>query len=164
MSVTFNADEVLTLAMKIERNGARFYYRASENMPTPSAKSLFKGLAVLEETHEKTFAAMKTELSDQERTETVFDPENQNADYLQALANGRVFDIHTDPVTKLTGRESLRDIIILAIGMEKDSIIFYLGMKEIVPPQLGKNRIDAIIKEEMRHITVLSQELAMLEK
>jgi rubrerythrin len=163
MSVTFNADEILTIAMKIERNGARFYYRASENMPNPSAKSLFKGLAALEETHEKTFAAMKAELSDQERAATVFDPENQTGDYLQALANGRVFDINTDPVTKLKGKETLQDIINMAIGMEKDSIVLYLGMKEMVPPRLGQDKINAIIKEEMRHIAVLSQELVKVE-
>ena len=47
------------------------------------------------------------------------------------------------------GREGkrIRGIFRAAIGLEKDSIIFYLGMKELVPENLGKNRIDKIIKE-----------------
>ncbi len=46
-----------------------------------------------------------------------------------------------------------------AIEAEKDSIVFYLGMKEAVAENLGQDRIDVIIKEEMGHIRVLSKEL-----
>jgi hypothetical protein len=35
-------------------------------------------------------------------------------------------------------------------------------MKELVPERLGKDKIDAIIKEEMNHITALSTQLAAL--
>jgi rubrerythrin len=38
--------------------------------------------------------------------------------------------------------------------------VFYLGMKEAVPEQLGRKRLDEIIKEEMGHIRLLSKELA----
>ena len=53
-------------------------------------------------------------------------------------------------------QDRIRRILRVAIGLEKDSIIFYLGMKELVPENLGKNRIDKIIKEEMGHIRLLS--------
>lgn len=46
----------------------------------------------------------------------------------------------------------------------KDSIVFYLGMKEMVPENFGKAKIDAIIKEEMTHIKLLSKELVALKK
>jgi rubrerythrin len=51
------------------------------------------------------------------------------------------------------------EILKSAIEAEKDSIVFYLGMKEEVPENLGKNRIEAIIKEEMGHIRLLSKQL-----
>ena len=51
------------------------------------------------------------------------------------------------------------EILKSAIEAEKDSIVFYLGMKEAVPENLGKDRIETIIKEEMGHIRVLSREL-----
>jgi rubrerythrin len=50
------------------------------------------------------------------------------------------------------------EILKSAIEAEKDSIVFYLGMKEGVPEKLGKGRLEAIIKEEMGHIRVLSKE------
>jgi rubrerythrin len=76
------------------------------------------------------------------------------------MADGRVFDVRSNPAEKLSGKESLKDIVQFAIGMEKDSIVFYLGVKDMVPSALGKDKIDAIIREEMRHITILSKELS----
>jgi hypothetical protein len=37
-------------------------------------------------------------------------------------------------------------------------------MKELVPERLGKDRIDGIIKEEMRHLASLSRELAAVRR
>ncbi|MCK4782284.1 MAG: hypothetical protein KAV87_00935 [Desulfobacteraceae bacterium] len=37
-----------------------------------------------------------------------------------------------------------------AINREKDSIAFSLGMKELVPENRGKEKIDSINKEEMK--------------
>jgi rubrerythrin len=47
--------------------------------------------------------------------------------------------------------------------MEKDSIVFYVGIKDLVPEKLGKNKIDNIIDEEKKHILLLANELAALE-
>jgi rubrerythrin len=54
----------------------------------------------------------------------------------------------------------MKAILKSAITAEKDSIVFYLGMKEAVAESLGKGRIDHIIKEEMGHIKLLSGKLA----
>jgi len=58
----------------------------------------------------------------------------------------------------------MKEILKSAIEAEKDSIIFYLGMKDAVPEKLGKDKIEAIIKEEMGHVRLLSSELAGLKK
>jgi len=50
----------------------------------------------------------------------------------------------------------------MAIGLEKDSIVFYLGMKDAVPERLGRSRIDDIIREEMSHVYLLSREFETL--
>ena len=52
---------------------------------------------------------------------------------------------------KKLGTSSMEEILKEAILAEKDSIVFYLGMKEMVPENFGKTKIDAIIKEEMVH-------------
>ena len=114
--------------------------------------------------HEKTFAAMRAELTDSERMPAVFDPDDEVGMYLQSMADGRVFDIKADPSKKLTGSETPQGILNLAIGLEKDSIVFYLGLEEYIPPKAGRDKIRAIIKEEMGHITLLNDKLKVLEQ
>jgi len=51
----------------------------------------------------------------------------------------------------------------MAIGLEKDSIAFYVGIKEAIPAGWGgwgQDKIAAIIREEMGHIRLLGQKLA----
>ena len=50
-------------------------------------------------------------------------------------------------------------ILKAAIQAEKDSIVFYLGMKDVVPPTLGGDKVDKIIREERTHLTTLSRRL-----
>ena len=163
MGIVFNADEIFEMAEQIERNGARFYRKAAEPAGNARAREMLLALATWEERHEKTFASMRKELTDKERGEMTYDPEGEAAQYLRTMADGRVFDLRGDPSKRLTGKENLQEILQRAIGLERDSVLFYLGMKEIIPERLGKGRIDGIIKEEMRHISVLSKELEAVQ-
>lgn len=153
MGIQFNADEIFEIAVQIERNGARFYRQAAEIAFMSDICPLLLDLAAMEENHEQIFADMRKTLSSQERAETVFDPNNEAISYLQAFADGNIFNVNEDP--SLTNKKE--DILRLAIEKEKDSIAFYLGLKEVVPENLGKSKIDDIIKEEMGHITQLNK-------
>lgn len=160
MSYDFNVDEVFEMAEQIEKDGAKFYRRMAENISDISIRELFLDLAAMEDEHEKTFASMRKDLSNQERKPTVFDPEGEAALYLRALADLRVFDEERKEdfilPEDLPEGEKMRRVLRVAIDLEKDSIAFYLGMKELVPERLGKNKIGDIIKEEMGHIRLLS--------
>lgn len=153
MSYDFTARDIFEIAKQIERNGAKFYKTAAQSVSDASEKELLLNLSIMEEEHEKTFADLELELSDTESAGTTFDPEDENALYLKALADTRVFfenEIDTS---------SMKEILKAAITAEKDSIVFYLGMKNLVPEKMGTLRIDQIIKEEMGHIRLLSKEL-----
>jgi rubrerythrin len=56
-------------------------------------------------------------------------------------------------------KETAEDILKLAIEVEKDSIVFYIGLKIFVPAKAGKDKVEEIIEEEMGHIVVLNQKL-----
>jgi len=153
MSYDFNADDVFEMAEQIERNGAAFYRQAAADVSDADAKTFLQDLAAMEVDHQKTFASMRKQIAESEKVPTVFDPEDESAAYLKALADTRVFfekDIDTT---------SLQAILKAAILAEKDSIVFYLGMKDLVPDTLGQSRLDEIIKEEMSHIKLLSRRL-----
>jgi rubrerythrin len=153
MSYDFNADEIFKMAKQLERNGAAFYRRAADSVSSEAHKTMLQKLADMEVEHEKTFEAMHAELSAQEKESTVFDPMGEGAQYLKALVDTRVF------FEKPIDASSMHEILKAAIEAEKDSIVFYLGMKEAVPLKRGKQRLDDIIKEEMGHIRLLSREL-----
>jgi rubrerythrin len=164
MSIDFSADEIFEMAEEIERNGARFYRKAAGGIEETHSHQLLLDLAAMEDEHERLFASMRKDLSRQERATDVFDPYGEAALYLKAMADGAVFNLKKDPSEELTGDESMEDILRTAIGLEKDSIVFYLGMKEMVPERLGKPRIESIIKEEMKHVADLSSALAGLKR
>ena len=156
MGYVFNADEIFEMAEQIERNGASFYRKSAESIADTVAKKLLLNLAAMEDEHEKIFADLRAGLSEKEKVTTVFDPEGEISLYLRALADTRVF------FEKKIDMSSMEEILKQAILAEKDSIVFYLGMKEMVPENFGKAKIDAIIKEEMTHIQLLSKELVAL--
>jgi len=157
--ITFSPGEIFEMAEQIERNGAKFYRRVADQAAGEPLRRTLLGLAQMEDDHERRFAAMRSELSKAQKGSTAFDPDDQGALYLQALADGHVFDVRVDPSEKLSGDESTEQVLRTAIGLEKDSIVFYIGLKDLVPSAEGKARVDAIIAEEMGHIATLSGQL-----
>jgi rubrerythrin len=154
MSYDFNAADIFKMAEQIERNGVIFYKKAAENTAEPQSKEFFLFMAEIETQHEQTFAKMRLELTKRETEPTVFDPDNESVLYLRALADTKVFsEVQTVP-------SSIKDILNMAIDAEKNSIAFYVGMRELVPDKRGKERLDNIIKEEKSHIVLLSNRLA----
>jgi len=159
MGIKYNADEIFEMAEQMERNGAKFYRKAAEACSSVKSRQTLLDLAAMEDEHEKTFASMRKNLTAQETAQTVFDPDNQAALYLQAFADGHVFDVKEEPCDRLTGRETMEEVLRIAIGLERDSIAFYLGIKASVPERLGRDKVDAVIQEEMSHVTLLSSQL-----
>ncbi|MCX8012284.1 MAG: ferritin family protein, partial [Desulfobacterota bacterium] len=156
MSIFFNPDEVLEIAEQIERNGARFYETAARKSKDEEAKKLLYELARMEEVHEKTFSQMRKQLT---REEIDFSADVQTSAYLKAWADGQVFDRKLDPVNLIKPDSNLKEILKVAIGLEKESIVFYSGLKTGVNNQKYRDRIEEIIREEMNHIVLLNSKL-----
>ena len=152
--LTFNADEIFEVAEQIERNGAEFYRKAAESADE-NRRSVLLALASMEYNHERTFAAMRSAFSSGELQPLKADPERHGALYLQAVADGKVFG--GNPASELTGTESIDRIFEIAIGLEKDSIVFYQSMKALVPPGEAREQLDKIIDQEIGHILELTR-------
>jgi rubrerythrin len=75
--------------------------------------------------------------------------------YLKALVDSSVF---TDDRTAREMAENARnnsEAIQIALGAEKDSILFYTGMRDVVQ-QRDRETIDQIIEEEKSHLRQLT--------
>ena len=157
MGMPFNANEVFEMAEQIERNGGKFYRAAADKFPDLS--ELLLELASMEDEHEKTFKVMRTELTGTEENPPVFDPDGEAQLYLRVMADEHVFDTKTDPAEILSELETKTEVLKMAIGAEKDSIVFYTGLKESTSRKAGKDKVDAIIKEEFGHIAILKKKI-----
>ncbi len=162
MPITFNANEIFEMAEEMERNGARFYRKAAQNASDKQTKQILLGMADMEDGHLKTFQNMREELSDREKQPTVFDPDNQSALYLQAMADARSYEGKITPSKELTGSETPKEILETALNSEKESIVFYFGLKGMVSVKAGRDKVEAIIIEELSHITTLLNKLKSL--
>lgn len=155
MAFVFNADEIFAMAEQIERNGAAFYRWAAKQFP--AQQRLLTIIAEQEDGHCATFSALRRQLASKEQEATAYDPGQEGEAYLRAMADRRVVDVSRRPKDILKGAESFADILEIAVGMEKDSIVFYVGMQDMVPPALGRDKLDLIIKEEKKHIVFLNR-------
>jgi rubrerythrin len=156
MPVGFNADEVFEMAIQIEMNGAAFYRKAAGLQSDPENRTLLESLASMEDKHQEIFENMRKELPGKDKGGKVFDPYGELSQYLSAMADTHGGEGSPSAADALTGSETLEDIVTIALGLEKESILFYLGMKDMVPPKYGQDKIEDIIKEERKHVVQLT--------
>ena len=163
MAIVFNADEIFEMAIRIENNGAAFYRKAAGLQSDTKNQNFLEGLANMEDQHQKIFTEMRTTLTQKDNDPKVFDPYDEVSQYLTAMADTMGGEGSPSVADSLTGDETLEEILRIAVGLEKDSILFYLGIKDFIPSQSGQDRIDEIIKEERRHVVQLSNLLEKLK-
>lgn len=163
MAYNFNADEVFEVAIRIEKNGAAFYRKAATLQKDESDQLFLQQLAKMEDNHRISFEKMRKELSEMERGRTVFDPEEETGLYLAAMADFHGGEGDTEVAESLTENQPMKEVLKIAIALEKESILFYLGLKDLLPPKYGQDKVDDIIKEERKHIAQLNSFLKKLE-
>jgi len=158
MIIHFNADEIFRMARQIELNGSRFYAKAAQIVKDEKAKSLLKQFSYWEAEHENTFAKMQKEFRNKEKEKRISqDPDDVAGAYLRAIAGGYIFKLDQKPWDLLTGDQSLKQILKIAIETEKNAVLFYLGLQARMTGDVEKNQVAKIITEEMSHITILAE-------
>jgi len=159
MGITFTADEIFEMAEQIERNGAAYYREAADRAEDKETEKILLAMAAMEEGHLNTFQEMRKELSGREKESMVFDPDNQAAMYLRTMADARGMEGRISPTKKLTGKETTKEILDIAVDSENESVVFYLNLKDLVPVRAGRDKVEKIIMEELSHITTLLKHL-----
>ncbi len=162
MGITFSAGDIFEMAEQIERNGARFYRDAAAQVPDMETKTFLESLGEMEDTHLSIFSTMRSEFAKDGPEIATYDPDDQGAQYLQAMADARGTEGRISVDQPLTGKEDLKKILQIALIAEKNSICFYIGLKNLVRSDAGKEQVDKIIKEEMGHIAILQTKLTAM--
>uniref|UniRef100_A0A832EKB0 Rubrerythrin n=1 Tax=Desulfacinum infernum TaxID=35837 RepID=A0A832EKB0_9BACT len=155
----FNAAEVFQIAVEIEENGKSFYEKALAKIDDPDVQAIFKDLALQEVEHKKKFMELKAKLPQQASQSTVFDPNNEMANYLKMMADGHVFRTSDNVDRKLAQVKDAVDALRMAMEFEKDSVIFFLSMQDATEEEKGRQFIGLLVKEEQEHLRRLAVQL-----
>jgi len=151
MTKIFDISEVYQLAIKIEENGMKFYSGFAKKTKNKKLKDLFSALAYAEVEHKKIFEKMLSEIEKYEPQEAY--PEEYFS-YLKAYADGLIFDF--DQLKKQQNKlKTTVKILDFAIQREKDSILYYQEIKNLVSETQHKE-LEKIINEERKHLLDLT--------
>ncbi|MFH1647213.1 MAG: ferritin family protein [Chloroflexota bacterium] len=151
MSIVFSAGELIDIAIGVERRGMTFYDIMAKSTENEEARDIFEGLVNMEREHIRIFQDMLGETG--KPPAEAGTPEYTG--YLQALIDDAVFT--DDMITSEMASQADSDIkaVELGIAAEKDAILFYYEMRDIMPQRLVP-KLNAIIAEEKSHLQQLS--------
>jgi len=153
MGNIFSGSEILGIGIQIEINGKAFYETLSAKTKSNAAREIFNFLAGEESRHISVFEAMLTTVENNLPAESY--PEEYSA-YMKELASEHIFTRKDKGVELARAARSDKEAIEKGIGFEKDSIIFYEGMKKIIPTYDLKV-IDGLIEQEKLHLVKLTE-------
>ncbi len=151
MGVTFSGSDVLELGIQIEKNGRDFYAALAEKSKNEKAKEIFEYLGKQEAQHIEDF----TKLLDNVGKENALESYQGEYDcYLKSLASEHVFTKKNMGEKIARALKSDKEGIETALGFEKDSILLFGGMKDVVGKK-SHSIIDELIRQEQAHFTQL---------
>ena len=151
----FTVGELFDIAVGIERNGVAYYGSLSELAADSALKQTYKGLADMEKHHVALFQHMRDETVEAGTVAQAYVDAEYDS-YLKALIDSSVFT--SDHVARHLAEKAAgpAEALQLALGSEKDSILFYTEMRELVP-QRDRDAIDNIVQESRKHVRELSE-------
>jgi rubrerythrin len=163
MALNFNAREIFDMGIQIEVNGKTFYETAAKKTAETSVRDFFKELAAWENQHVELFTELRDSLPAAAGAADIFDPNGEAEGYIRATGDSHVFIRNTDIAGMVAGCKNPVEILDLALQFEKDSVVFYTTMKKVVAKNLGQDKVDRLIDEEIKHISLLTQRQAKLK-
>jgi len=153
MSIIFSGSEMLEVALGIERNGAAYYRALAEKSGKQGVRAIYEHLADEEIKHQQTFQAML-------ETAGKYQPPEDYAEeyglYLKSLVDSSVFTGVDQARQRAARTASPSEALDIGIQAEKDSILFYTEMQNLVKPA-DRPLILRIIGEERGHLNQLLQ-------
>ncbi len=149
------AAEVLEWAVEIENNGEAFYNAVAAKSTEPEVKALFEDLAIQEQKHCQTFRKMLEETPG--RDLSTFDHDEYQA-YLQAALSNALFAGPEKGLTLAKRAQDRETALRAAIGFEKDTLLFFYDVRELMR-EAQRKAVSAIILEEKAHLRRLASML-----
>jgi len=147
------AAEALKWALEIEKNGEVFYNEVAKSAD-PEVKALFEDLAAQERGHYQVFQKMLKEVKPEPDLSNIEYDEYQA--YLQVALAEALF-AGTDKSLTLARQARDRETALrAAMGFEKDTLLFFYDLREMVSER-ERGAVSDIILEEKAHLRRLAK-------
>lgn len=151
MGNIFAGSEIVEIGIQIEKNGRDFYNTLGNKSKNSATQGIFKFLAAEEEKH---ILAFQKILDSVEKYEPAESYPGEYFAYMNALAGQYIFTKKGKGEEVAKKIKSDKEAVDMGIGFEKDSIIFYEGMKKVIP-EYDQKTVDELIIQEQSHLVKL---------
>jgi len=146
----FSVRELIDVAIREEQTGATFYRALAERTDAPELAEFAQRVAEMEDEHERRFRKMLDELGDYKPVGESYGGEH--ASYMAYLTQGRIFPVGDESRKLAEQQMSDEEAVETAMGLERNTLLFYLEMLQFVPEK-HQALLDDIIAEERQHVT-----------
>ena len=153
MGVFFSGSELLEIAIGIERNGMAFYQALADKTGSKDVKDIYNHLAGEEKKHLDTFQSMSDSLGQAKPQETYTE---EYMLYLKSLVDSAVFSNVTEARQKANKVFNEIEALDTGIQAEKDSILFYTELQNLVRER-DRKVVLKVLDEEKNHLRQLSK-------
>ncbi len=149
MTHSFSGNEIIEMAIQIEKKGFDFYTGMKNRTKDDDLKNLYSWLATEEGKHIDVFEKMRSYVENLKLSRP-YDLQEVMM-YFRALIETKVFPDSQEGSSLLNELRDEIGAIQIAISFEKDSILFFQEMNNLVDDR-EKEIIDKLIVEEKGHI------------
>jgi len=147
----FSANEILDMAIKLEKNGEAVYRDAIEKVSNPELIALLEWMADEEVKHANWFAELKLKL-DQKNVNPFM--EKMSRELFNDLLGDKNFSLQEVDFSCVN---EFADLMGIFIEFEKDSVLFYQVLEPFIEDPVSQESLKKIIDEENRHIKCLQE-------
>ncbi len=142
--------ELFGIALKIEGTGYEYYTKLSYKTEG-AVNELLRELALQEREHARRFEEILARIPTDEKRGGMIGYDQEAVEYASAYAQQVIFPRLKDESVP----ESLEEALKKAIEVEKDSIVFYTEIKQLVDDKA----VELILNEEKEHLKKLTLQL-----
>ena len=145
----FSIQEILDLAIRLEKNGESVYRNAAAKLSRPDLVSLLVWMADEEVKHALWFSELKHKLE----TESI-NPfmEEMGREIFTDMLGEKSFSHRDVDFSKI---EQAHDLVAVFIEFEQDTVLFYETLKPFIEDNDTLNNLEKILAEENNHIAKL---------
>jgi rubrerythrin len=151
-------NDVIALVCSLEERSEKFYGLLSKHLKDKHLKNLALKLSLWEEGHVDILAKILTGDAEKLKINSTKTNEKQ-INTIQSIAENKVFNV--DPEKFIEGNPGSREILLLALEMEKKMVLIYRALYKL-NVILDDVHFLNIINEETQHIDFINEKIAEL--